>query len=170
MDIVHTERNVQSMYKINRGKDFEAKIKEAFEKVPNCSIDRIHDQVSGYAGSCNIADFIIYKKPRMLYLECKCCYGNTLPFSNITNNQWKGLLEKSEINGVIAGVVIWFIDLDKTIFISIQTLQQMKKDGLKSVNAKTFDPMEYEAIQISGEKKRIFFDYDMEKFLHDIGD
>lgn len=152
--------------KVNRGKDFEDKIREAFEKVPECSVDRLHDQMSGYAGSSNVCDFIIYRKPYQLYLECKACYGNTLNFHNITDNQWKGLLEKSTIDGVIAGVVIWFIDHDLTVFIPIQALADHRFYGDKSVNVKTV-ANEYgmNAIPLAGEKKRIFFEYYAKEFL-----
>jgi len=40
----------------NRGKQFERVVKESFEAVENCSIDRLHDQTTGYVGSTNICD------------------------------------------------------------------------------------------------------------------
>lgn len=40
----------------NRGKQFEEVIRKAFEKVPNVSIDRLHDQTTGFIGSQNICD------------------------------------------------------------------------------------------------------------------
>ena len=83
---------------ISRGKDFEKVIKECFELVPNTSVDRLHDQMNGFAGSTNICDFIVYHNPLIYYIECKSVHGNTLPFSNITKNQWQGLLAKSKID------------------------------------------------------------------------
>lgn len=115
------------MSKPNRGKDFEAQIKEAFEKVPDTSVDRLHDQMNGFKGSTNICDFIAYHYPHQYYIECKCCYGNTLPFSNITDRQWKGLLEKSVITGVVAGYMIWFIDHDITLFISAEAMKRLRE-------------------------------------------
>ena len=41
------------------GKKFERVIKEAFERVDNVSVDRLHDQTNGFAGSANICDFIV---------------------------------------------------------------------------------------------------------------
>jgi len=41
---------------VNRGKDFENVIREVFEKVPGVSIDRLHDQTTGFKGSQNICD------------------------------------------------------------------------------------------------------------------
>lgn len=91
----------------NRGKQFEQKIREAFLKIPNVSIDRIPDQTMGYKGACNISDFIVYKEPYEYYVECKSVHGASLPFSNISQNQWQGMLEKSKIEGVFAGVICW---------------------------------------------------------------
>ena len=81
----------------NKGKNFESIIKHAFLKVPGVSIDRIPDQTMHHKGACNICDFIVYKKPYEYYIECKTVHGNTLPFSNITDMQWTGLLAKSQI-------------------------------------------------------------------------
>jgi hypothetical protein len=152
--------------KINRGKDFEDEIKKSFEKVENCSVDRLHDQMSGYAGSSNICDFIIFRKPYQYYIECKACYGNTWNFHNLTKNQREGMLAKSPIDGVIAGVILWFIDHDKTVFIPIEAIDYHIARGDKSVNVKTMH-REYgmNCIDISGKKRRIFFDYDMKEFM-----
>lgn len=154
---------------VNRGKDFENIIKKAFEKVDGVSIDRLHDQMTGYkVTSANICDFIVYKKPYEYYIECKSVHGNTLPFSNITNNQWNGLLEKSKIEGVIAGVICWWVDKDVTLFIPIGVLETFKLNGCKSIR---YDACaisvssDYNIVPLSGQKKRVFFDYDMEQFL-----
>ena len=153
---------------VNRGKDFENVVREAFEKVPNVSIDRLHDQTTGFKGSQNICDFIVYREPYEYYFECKSVHGASLPFSNITDTQWNGLLEKSKIEGVFAGVICWWIDKDVTKFIPIQLLQYMKEcDNVKSYRYEFggYEPKQYNAIEIKGKKKRVFFEYDVEEFL-----
>ena len=151
---------------VNRGKKFEDAIREAFEKVPGVSIDRLHDQTTGWKGSSNICDFIVYREPYEYYFECKSVHGNTLPFSNITETQWNGLLEKSKIEGVFAGVICWWVDKDITRFIPIQMLEILKIE----LNAKSirFDFLHPDVVYILGKKKRVFFDYDMEAFLDEI--
>lgn len=151
------------MSKVNRGKQFERVIKESFEKVPGVSIDRLHDQTSGFKGSQNICDFIVYKEPYEYYIECKSVHGASLPFSNITDTQWNGLLEKSKIQGVFAGVICWWIDKNVTKFIPIQALQWNKENGYKSLR---YDHNGTSFIEIKGKKKRVFFDYNMEEFLN----
>ena len=146
---------------VNRGKDFEKVIKEAFEKVPCVSIDRLHDQMNGFAGSANISDFIMYKYPHEYYIECKSVHGNTLPFSNISKNQWNGMLMKSKIDGVFAGVICWWIDKDVTRFIPITELETMRNNGYKSIAWNTT----CSAYDLEGKKKRVFFEYDMEQFF-----
>jgi hypothetical protein len=162
---------------VSRGKQFEQVIREAFEKVPNVSIDRLHDQTNGFRGSQNICDFIVYKEPYEYYIECKSVHGNTLPLRNITDTQWNGLLEKSKIEGVFAGIICWFIDKDITKFIPIRDLVIAKKCGYKSIRYDTecyiehpMDELGYKAfsIEIKGKKKRVFFDYDMEEFLEEV--
>ena len=150
---------------VNRGKDFEKVIKEAFQKVPGVSIDRIHDQMNGYAGSANICDFIVYKEPYEYYIECKTVHGNTLPFSNITDNQWRGLLEKSKIQGVHAGVICWWCNKDVTLYLPIQTLETLKNLGRKSVR---YDEVSLACVEITGKKKRVFMDYDMTNFFKEV--
>ena len=160
----------------NRGKQFEDVIRESFEKVPGVSIDRLHDQTTHYKGSTNICDFIVYREPYEYYFECKSIHGNTLSihsndtkrkYGSISNAQWEGLLEKSRIDGVTAGVICWFIDKDVTLFIPIQRLQICKDNGWKSINyAKALTVAD--CTEVNGKKKRVFFEYDMEEFLNDI--
>ena len=163
---------------VNRGKQFEEVIKEAFLKVPDVSVVRLHDQTTGYLGSKNHCDFIVYKKPLEYHLECKSVHGNTFPFSNITENQWNGLLEKSKIKGVVAGVIVWFVDKDVTLFVPITVLNDIRNKGAKSIkyneHAKIYlCGAEVKAhigniIAIKGKKKRVFFDYDMEQFFNEV--
>ena len=153
---------------INRGKQFEDVVRDCFLAVPDVSIDRLHDQMTGYKGSVNICDFIVYKEPYEFYMECKAVHGNTLPFSNITENQWQGMLTKSKIRGVYAGVICWWVDRDVTIYIPIQKLQEYKEAGFKSVRFDIYDNVG--VYQVFGNKKRVFFDYDMQELLWRISD
>lgn len=155
----------------NYGKKFEQVIRESFERVPGVSIDRLNDNTAGFKGIAGICDFIVYREPYEYYFECKSVHGNTLPFNNITDKQWQGMLEKSQIEGVFAGVICWWIDKDTTKFIPIQLLQYMKEfDKLKSYPYKFggYLPKQYTAVEIKGKKKRVFYDYDMEKFLNEL--
>jgi hypothetical protein len=121
--------------------------------------------MNGFAGSANISDFIMYKYPYEYYIECKSVHGNTLPLSNISKNQWDGLIEKSKIDGVFAGVICWWIDKDVTKFISAEELNMCKRNDYKSIRVDHESFCVDGFIDIEGKKKRVFFEYDMEQFF-----
>ena len=153
----------------NRGKKFEQIIRECFERVDGVSIDRLHDQTTGFRGSKNICDFIVYKEPYEYYFECKSIHGNTFPFTNITDKQWEGLFQKSKIQGVFAGVIVWWVDKDITLFIPIQELIAWRAiAGKKSIRYDDGLYSDLECYPLVGKKKRVFFDYDMEALLNAI--
>ena len=149
----------------NRGKEFETRIKEAFQRVPHVSIDRIHDQTTMWKGSTNGNDFTVYKKPYEYYIECKSIRGNTFPLSNITEKQWETLVEKSEIDGVFAGVIIWFIERDVTFYVPIRELANAEAYGRKSIR---YDEKMIKTVPIKGVKKRVFWEYDLTSFFTDV--
>lgn len=171
----------------NRGKKFEDVVKLAFEKIPDVSVVRLHDQTTGYLGSSNHCDFIVYKKPYEYHIECKSVHGNTLSihsipkpdkhgvlhgfYGNITDTQWEGLLEKSKIPGVTAGVICWWVDKDNTMFVDIRLLEELRKRDYKSIDycasfaLEDIDNLSDMWTWIIGKKKRVFFDYNMEQFL-----
>ena len=167
--------------KVNRGKDFEAQVQAGFERLYGVSVDRLPDPMAGYAGVRNICDFIVYKQPTQYYLECKSCYGNTMsihsnnpkqPYGNITKNQWEGLLEKSKIPGVRAGIFVWFIDHDVTYWLDIRLLQAWRDAGHKSIPCHPEWALEPYAQRLwehlPGTKRRVLFDYDCATFLKEM--
>lgn len=159
--------------KITKGKKFEDIFKDSVKKVQGVSIDRIHDQTTKYKGSKNVSDFIAYKYPRQYYFECKTTSCTSLSFENIT--QWQDLLEKSRIEGVVAGVVIWFYEKGVTIFVDIRLLECMRQEGYKSISYDEHWSTD-EKINvwinhyciIEGKKKMVYFDYDMERFFNSL--
>lgn len=141
------------------GKKFEARFKTDFLRtVPNPSIDRLYDSMSGYMAISNISDFIGYSFPLLFYLECKSHKGNTFPLANLT--QYEKLKEKVGIKGVRAGVVIWFIDHDKILYVPISTITKLKEDSKKSVNIKSIVSDGYKVYEIPSVKKRVFLESD----------
>ena len=156
----------------NRGKKFEDVIKQSFLEVDGVDITRLRDAPRKMKNVDNPSDFIVYKKPYEIDVECKSHKGNTLPFSCIREEQITGMLEKSKIEGVLAGVIVWFIDHDKTLWLPIKSVEWLMFSGDKSLNIKHFDGyLEWhKGIEIQGKKKRIYFDYDMEDFLRRLYD
>ena len=154
---------------VNRGKQFEDAIKKAFLKHPDISFDRFPDPMAGYMGVRNICDFGVYRYPFKYYFECKAFSGNTLNFkSAITKDQWNGLREKSSVVGVIAGVLVWFIDHDITVMVPVQELVRLRDEGAKSLNIKDIKENKVTHFIMPGRKKRVFFDYDAGEFLKEV--
>ena len=154
------------MARSNKGKKFEDVIKESFLKIPDVSIDRLRDAPRKLKGVDNPSDFIVYKYPHEIYVECKSHKGNTLPFSCIREEQFLGLEEKFHIEGVLCGLMIWFIDKDITAWVSIDKVLEHKGRGNKSINVADLDKLG--AIYIQGKKKRVYFDYFMDDFLRQL--
>lgn len=138
----------------NYGKKWEVKVKEDLSVLPDISLDRIYDSVSGYKSVSNISDFIAYVYPNIFYLEVKSIKGNTFPLSNLT--QYEKLKGKVGIPGVRAGVIIWYIDHGKVLYVPISTITALKTDGKKSVNIKMLDSDEYNIVGIPSVTKRVF--------------
>lgn len=150
---------------MNRGKDFENVVRKAFEEVEGVSIDRFNDNTAGFMGVRGISDFVVYKTPFEYYIECKVTESTSLPFSNITKNQWESLEKKHQIDGVCAGVLCWFINEDLTIFFPITTLNKVKELGRRSINCKICQENLFPYLVLKGEKKKVFYDYDMTYFF-----
>ena len=142
---------------LSKGKQFEVKFKEDFKRsIPNSTIDRLYDQISGRKSIRNICDFIGYAYPNIYYLECKSHLGNTFPLSNLS--QYEKLATKVGIKGVRVGVVIWFIEHKKVIYVPISTVTKMLEYGEKSINITKIEKQGYRYIEIPSSEKRVFLD------------
>lgn len=155
------------MNHVSRGKDFEAVVKEAFEKIPQTTVYRIPDQVTYKVGSKNPCDFLIYHAPILYAIECKATNQKSLPFSNISEYQWSELLKMASITGVVAGILCWYVNYDRTIFIPIHLLETLKQNGAKSIR---YDADDKAIIEIPGKKKRVFWEYQMDTLFQSIDD
>lgn len=143
---------------VNRGKQFEGKVKEDLERLPDISLERLPDQMSGYRGSKNVCDYLMYRYPHFYYLECKTTNENTFPLAALS--QYDELLARKGRRGVRSGVILWFVKHDKVVYVPIATFQRIKEAGLKSVNIKMLSSDEYKIIVIPSVKKRVFMDSD----------
>ena len=140
----------------DRGKAFETKFKEDFQKLEDSSVDRLYDVMSGYKAIKQVSDFIAYLYPNIFYIECKSHKGASIPIANIT--QYESLKTKVDIKGVRSGVVLWLYEKDKVFYIPTKTITQMINDGEKSIGIRHLD--KYRIIEIPSTKKRVFMDSD----------
>lgn len=129
---------------ISSGKRFENDFKKACKKHDPFSVTRLYDNVGGYAGIKNICDYVFYAYPNIYYLELKSTKGNTLNWANITEHQWKGLMEEAGKKGVISGILVQYSDHDEHYFADIRICEKLKQQGKKSLHIK--DAKKYGAL------------------------
>ena len=140
---------------VNKGKQWEAKVKEDFSKLPYSTIDRIYDVTTGHKSISNIADFIGYVKPSIYYIEAKSIKGNTFPLTNLT--QYDKLCAKVGIPGVRAGVILWAIEKKIVLYIPINTFTKIKAAGKKSFNlTKDLNSSDFPSILLPSSTSRVF--------------
>ena len=148
---------------VNRGKQWEQKLKEDFSKLSGAYIYRVPDNMSGYKGISGISDFIAYKFPKIFFIEAKTVLGNTFPLSNLT--QFEKLMQIPNVRGIHKGVMIWFQDHNAVIYVPISAIDKMKQDGKKSVNMRKIAEEPYDYVLIPSVQKRVFMDSDYSVLL-----
>lgn len=119
---------------MDSGKRFEHDFQDSFKSDEGCRILRLYDTTNGFKGIANICDFIHYYYPYVSFLELKSVAGNSLPFSNITENQWNGLLVRSKLMGVMSAIIIQYREAKEGYLVPISELEKIKNSGKKSIN------------------------------------
>lgn len=149
---------------ISRGKQFEEKFKNDWSKTfPESFIYRLPDQMSGYKNqSKNICDFFCFHVNTLYLIECKSHSGASIPIENIT--QHEKMRKKIGIRGVRTGVILWLYDKDKVLYIPSATVEQLIKEGQKSIGIRHLN--DYNIITIPSTKKRVFMDSDYSILLN----
>jgi len=156
----------------NVGKPFEDEVREALDRTDAYSL-RLYDPPPYLKGIANPCDIIVYRQGIFYMFECKSVHGNRLPifsndptgqhiYGNISNAQWDGLTEASHHRGVVAGLLVWWVDRDVTRFIPIQTAQAVRDRGDKSIK---YDAELAGSYTIGGHKRRVYYDYDFQPFF-----
>lgn len=145
------------------GKDAEKKIKEWLDR-PDEGYDfqRLPDQMTGFYGSSNICDFVLYKYPNHYWIESKATWNDRFDLSMLTDTQYDGLLNKSKINGVDGIVIVLFASYQRAFWISIKEIDRLKQSGKKSLNILKIDKwdIDYHEIKTIPNNRKKLLDYD----------
>ncbi len=147
----------------NLGKKAEVKVREWLDRPEEgFCFYRIPDQLTGWFGSCNISDFLLYKKPNLYFIESKATYNDNFPFSMITPFQHDEMLKKSEIEGVKSYIIVLFASHQKTFIFDLKDIEnQVKSGGPKSLNIKKIANWKIPYISVNTiESKKQLLDYD----------
>lgn len=144
------------------GKKAEQKIKEWLDRPgEGYCFDRLPDQMTGFWGSKNICDFILFKSPEFYYIESKATWEDRFDFSRITDYQFDHMLEKSQIDHVHGVVIVLFATYKRAFMFDIRDINKAKQDNIKSVNIKKIDKWEipYREIKTVLNNRKKFLDY-----------
>jgi hypothetical protein len=171
------------------GKQFESDIRKS---VPDyILIQRLHDTSQSYQKSKdtkftpkNPCDYLLYDSifHNLYALELKTTKYKSIAFEDIDSDKEQNkmihkhqiiaLTRFSEFDGVIAGFVCNFRDeknnMERTYFQNIIDFNNMRK----KINKFSFNEMDLilnGAIKIDGEKKRVHYTWNLDKFFSEYG-
>lgn len=166
----------------NIGKQFERNIQSS---VPEYALmHRLPDSAQSFGGASKLRfsrkspfDFILWDSSKhFLYaLELKTVAGKSISFERskedsgeIHYHQIVGLREWSKYNGIIAGFIIEFRQIEETIFLAINDFDTLI--GLidkKSFNVSDIENFNIPHFVIKQEKMRTNYKYDIESLLNE---
>lgn len=164
----------------NIGKVFEEQLKKS--APPYSLLYRLPDSAQSFGGSSllrfsskNPFDFLLWDSiGHILYaLEAKTVSGKSISFERTKDDkgeihihQIDGLNAWQKYNGIIAGFIIEFRALEKTVFITIENFNKiMVSINKKSFTLKDLDDNEITYFIIPQKKARTRFTYDLDCLL-----
>ena len=145
----------------NIGKQFEQEIKACFPT--DFYVERYKDDTAGFSGVSNPADFRIYKYPYTFLLELKTHKGKSIPIEKIRPNQIQGMHKAYQYEGIFAGFLLNFRDLEETYYVIVEDLAEF----INSTERKSI-PVEWcreNGVRIEQQKKRVRYSYNLSKWL-----
>lgn len=168
---------------MNTGKVFETAIKKS---IPDYALlYRLPDSAQSFGRSENLRfsaknpfDYILWdSKRKTLYaLEMKTVGGKSISFERskeekglIHHHQIAGLNAWNKFDGVVAGFIIEFRQIEKTVFIDIDTFNQlMHMIPKKSFNYDDLNKLDISHFIIPQTKARKRYSYDIDFLLSNI--
>lgn len=151
---------------LNEGKKFEQDFQKSIKNDEETFIYRFRDSSGAWGNGdktrftpSNIADFLLVKRDKVLFLELKSVKDKRLPLTNIRISQLNGLSEINHKN-IKAYFVVNFRSESKTYAITPkQILGFLENEERKSIPLAWF---EENGILINQTKKKVRWKYDLE--------
>lgn len=141
------------------GKKAEDKLKLWLDRPDlGYSFYRIKDQMTGFYGSKNPCDFIVYKSPSICYLESKATWKDRFDFSMVTDNQRIELVTRSSVAGVHGILAVLFAGHQRMFLMRASDLFSvdghsgeavLKDDNVKSLNIKKLGQWTIPYVEVS---------------------
>lgn len=104
----------------DRGKEFEKLFENATLVIDDVDIQRLYD-VIGKKTIEQPADYVCYKYPNEIYVECKSTHSTSFDYYN--QPQYSRLINKSSQKGVKAGMLVWYVNSKEVFWLDIEFLQ-----------------------------------------------
>lgn len=153
----------------NVGKDFEKDFKNSipdnvfYYRFKDSSGAWQQTEITRFTTS-NIADCLLFNGTKLYILELKTVKGKSFSFKNVRGNQLKEMLKASKFTGIVAGFVINFRDVEKTVFIEVNEFYDiMNRCGKKSFNLQDLEFHHY--TDIKRKKLKVHYRYDLSALI-----
>lgn len=151
---------------LNEGKKFEQDIQKSVKNDDETYIYRFRDSPGAWGNgdktrftTSNIADYLLVKRDKVLFLELKSVKEKRLPLGNIRINQLNGLAEIKHKN-IKSYFLINFRKEEKTYAVTPQQiLDFLEEQGRKSI---PLSWLKDNGILIKQVKKKVRWRYDLE--------
>ena len=173
---------------VNKGKQFET---DFVASIPDyCYCHRLRDSAQSFNKSTqysweNECDFFVYDSLHHIFyaIECKSTKAKNISFQKdetevkksrmIKYHQAKSLTKMSKFDGIVAGLLLNFRDeknnMERTYFLDIRNYNNLISNTNKgSINE--IDIIQYNAIKLSGNKKRVHYKWDIDGLFTSIND
>lgn len=145
------------------GKQFEQDFAKSFdESIESLTLLRLHDTTNGFRGVANPCDYIMGTAYGTCYLELKTTSANSLPFSNISDNQWNQLDYADSSTYTFCGVLVYFQKHEILKWYPIRQLSSLKRAGVKSLNPLNLESLGF---SVNFKKKRTRLTIDFESLV-----
>ena len=148
----------------NYGKIFEEQIKKSVS--PDMYYLRIKDSTMRFKGDSNICDCLIFYKRTCFMLELKSSQEASLPFGNIKEHQFNGLMDADKTDGIVAGLLVEMRRYKETYFIHIKDAMKYKENTTRKSFSRDF--LIKKGIKLEQKLKRTRYVFNIEKLLNDI--
>ena len=153
----------------NSGKRFEANFQKSVPKHIHCY--RFKDSTSSWDSSktafsiYNACDYEIFVNGSLYWLELKSHKGKSLPLGCIRPTQVKELFKASE-NGVTAGLLVEFSDLNRVFWLGINDYMEfITEQDRKSIPLSYFEAA---GLELEVTKMAVNIKLNIEKFLEEM--
>ncbi len=107
-------------------------------------------------------DLLLFGNNTLFTLELKTVKGQRFPLSNMSDLQETELARAHAHEGVVAGLVVNYRELERTFFLPVTVIWDVRLNGVKSIN---IEAAEKGGVEIPQRKLQIHYRYDIDHMM-----